>query len=104
MLAIRKVYVQASAHEGFGIAVAEAMSCECIPIGAMYTSLWEVIGDAGYLIKYGDLNELVSAIKMAISNPTLGKLARKRIIKLFSVSTINRSEKFKEIINNLQKN
>jgi len=41
---------------------------------------------------------------MAISNPTLGKLARKRIIKLFSVSTINRSEKFKEIINNLQKN
>jgi len=43
-----KVYVQASAHEGFGIAVAEAMSCECIPIGAMYTSLWEVIGDAGY--------------------------------------------------------
>jgi len=98
-----KIYVQASAHEGFGIAVAEAMACECIPIGSMYTSLWEVIGDAGYLIKYGDLEQLITAISLAIDNPFLGKSARERIIKNFSRKSINRSEKLFQIINSLIK-
>src|SRR5207249_3750640 len=40
-------YVQASVHEGFGIAVAEAMSCGAVPIVTKRFSLPEVTGGLG---------------------------------------------------------
>jgi len=79
-----RVYVQASAHEGFGIACAEAMACECIPVGTTNTSLLEVIGNAGYLVGYNDVPATVSAIQNA-SVSLHGAEARKRVVENFTV-------------------
>lgn len=78
-----KVYVQASAHEGFGIACAEAMACECVPVGTLNTSLPEVIGSAGFLVPYNDIPALIGAIKAAMVSEPLGKAARERIVQNF---------------------
>ncbi len=62
-----KVYVQLSAHEGFGSAVAEAMLAGCIPVVANRGALPEVVGDAGIVVPWGDLNEARKSITLALS-------------------------------------
>jgi len=79
-----RVYVQTSAHEGFGIACAEAMACECVPVGTLGTSLPEVIGDAGFLVAYRDVPGTVKAIREAVVNDALRAKARKRVVEKFS--------------------
>jgi len=85
-----KVYVQASAHEGFGIACAEAMACECVPVGTLDTSLPEVIGGTGFLVPYNDVPATIDAIRDAMASPELGAAARKRIVQNFSPETRTR--------------
>lgn len=80
-----RVYVQVSAHEGFGIACAEAMACECVPVGTNNTSLPEVIGDTGFLVNFGDASAAVRAVREALQSPGLGRLARQRICANFSM-------------------
>ncbi len=88
-----KVYVQVSAHEGFGIACAEAMACMCVPVGTFNTSLPEVIGDTGFLVKFADLDATVEAIEKAMASTSLGTRARQRVVKLFDMRI--RSERLK---------
>src|ERR671933_384909 len=45
------VYVQASRHEGFGLALAEAMLAGCIPVVTSVGALPEVVGDAGVQVE-----------------------------------------------------
>jgi glycosyltransferase involved in cell wall biosynthesis len=78
------VYVQASAHEGFGIANTEAMSCECIPVVTNTTALPEIVGDAGFFAPFGDVAATAEAIKRALKSPELGEKARARIIENFT--------------------
>ena len=78
------VYVQVSAHEGFGIANTEAMACECIPVVTNTTALPEVVGDAGFFVPFGDVPATVEAIRSALGSPELGKRARKRISEKFT--------------------
>lgn len=96
-----KVYVQVSAHEGFGIACAEAMSCQCVPVGTLETSLPEVIGKTGFLVRFSDVTATVQAIKKAMASTSLGKRARQRVVKIFELKI--RNERLKvEILKLLQ--
>lgn len=75
-----KVYVQISAHEGFGISLANAMACECIPVATDRYALPEVVGDTGFYVPYGNEKATAEAIKKALNAPNeFGKKARKRI-------------------------
>jgi glycosyltransferase involved in cell wall biosynthesis len=78
------VYMQISAHEGFGIANTEAMSCECVPVVTNTTALPEVVGDAGFFVPFNDIPATVEAIRKALQSPQLGKRARGRILEQFS--------------------
>jgi len=80
-----RVYVQASAHEGFGIACAEAMACGCIPVGTYNTSLQEVIGETGYLVPFNDIPATVDAIRSAVKSESRASTVRKRIVENFSI-------------------
>ena len=78
-----KVYVQASAQESFGCAVAEAMLCECVPVVSKVGALPEVVGDCGFYIDKLEPKELAEKIQLALQNPQIRKMARERIIKMF---------------------
>lgn len=77
-----KVYVQASLHESFGCALAEAMLCECIPVVTSNYAIPEVVGNCGLYININDPQELAKMIEKAF-HTDLGKSARKRIIEHF---------------------
>lgn len=79
-----KVYVQASAHEAFGISLAEAMLCECIPVITDRGALPEVAGGTGFVIPFNDPKAVADAIEKALLAPT-GSSARKHIMKNFSM-------------------
>jgi glycosyltransferase involved in cell wall biosynthesis len=92
-----KVYVQPSFHEGFGVSVAEAMLCECIPVVTKRFALPEVVGDTGYYVPFDDAEKTALAIKNALNSPQKsGFKARKRIIENFSLKY--REEKLVELI------
>ena len=95
-----KVYVQASAHEGFGITVGEAMLCKCIPVVTDRFSLPEVVGDTGFYVPYEDVKATAEMIKKALEAPEeKGKMARERIIKLFTIE--KREKKLEKSIRKL---
>lgn len=81
-----KVYVQVSAHEGFGLAVAEAMATECIPVVTRRGSLPEVVGDTGLYVEYDDPAGTARAIRDALArSAAAGLAARARVTERFSL-------------------
>lgn len=92
-----KVYVQVSFHESFGVALAEAMSCECVPVITRKAALPEVVGDTGFYVPYGNPKATAEAIKQALNEPNIGKEARRRIRSMFSMQ--KRKEELIKIIN-----
>ena len=75
------VYVQASRHEGFGLAVAEAMLAGCVPVVMNVTAMPEVVGDAGVLIDSQDPEAVAAAVRRALElGPDAGRRARERIL------------------------
>ena len=79
-----KVYCQLSAHESFGVALAEAMSCCCVPVVTRRYALPEVVGDAGFYVPYNDPKATAEAIRKALKSDK-GMKARERIKKYFSI-------------------
>ncbi len=78
------VYVQASRHEGFGLAVAEAMLAGCVPVVMNVTAMPEVVGDAGVLIESQQPSEVADGIKRALElGPDAAARARQRILTAF---------------------
>jgi glycosyltransferase involved in cell wall biosynthesis len=78
------VYVQASRHEGFGLAVAEAMLGGCVPVVMNVTAMPEVVGDAGVLIHSQEPREVAAGIAKALElGPDAGARARQRILDSF---------------------
>ena len=79
-----KVYCQLSYRESFGMSLAEAMSCECVPVVTHNAALPEVVGDTGFYVPYGDPKATAEAIKKAL-NSNKGKEARERIENMFPI-------------------
>jgi len=80
------IYCQLSYIESFGMGIAEAMSCECIPVVTKKGGLPEVVGDNGFFVQYGDINSTINAIDKIIKDSKETKnLLRKRIKEIFSL-------------------
>jgi glycosyltransferase involved in cell wall biosynthesis len=90
------VYVQVSAHEGFGLAAAESMACECVPVVTADHALSEVVGDAGIRVPYGDADATAEAIARGLRSAELGRAARRRIVERFTME--RRTERLLEVL------
>jgi glycosyltransferase involved in cell wall biosynthesis len=78
------VYVQASRHEGFGLAVAEAMLAGCVPVVMNVTAMPEVVGDTGMLIESQRPADVAAGVRRAIElGPDAARRARDRILASF---------------------
>jgi glycosyltransferase involved in cell wall biosynthesis len=78
------VYVQASRHEGFGLAVAEAMLAGCVPVVMDVTAMPEVVGDAGVLISSQEPAAVAEGVRRALDGgPEASRRARGRILREF---------------------
>jgi glycosyltransferase involved in cell wall biosynthesis len=90
LMSAADVFVLSSAWEGFGLVVAEAMSCQRVIVATDCGGVKEVVGDAGFLVKPQDSEALAKALNVAINlsamkSEALGCEARKRIIELYSL-------------------
>ena len=82
------VYVQASRHEGFGLAVAEAMLAGCVPVVVNATAMPEVVGDAGVLIDSQQPGEVAEGVRRALElGPEAARSARERILTGFPMES-----------------
>lgn len=71
------LFAYVPSYEGFGIPLLEAISCECPTITSDVSSLPEVIGSAGLLVKPGDIDGLYNAILDILTKEDL----RRKLIK-----------------------
>ena len=85
-------YLQLSNTEGFGVALCEAMLCECIPIVSNVNSLPTIVDDSGFVLKKRNSEILFGLINTALNSDliNLEKKARKRILDNFSVENRQR--------------
>lgn len=90
-----KVYCQLSYRESFGVALAEAMACECVPVVTDRGALPEVVGDTGFVVPYGDAEATAAGIVVALQSDG-GRAARARVEKEFSLE--GRMQKIQNII------
>jgi glycosyltransferase involved in cell wall biosynthesis len=81
-------YLQLSNTEGFGVALCEAMLCECIPLVSDVNFLPNIIGDSGFVLNKRNSDMLVDLINVALNSDIihLEQKARKRIKDNFSVN------------------
>jgi len=63
-----KLYAQLSGREGFGISMAEAMACGCVPIVTSRGAIPEVVGDTGFYVPFQDPAASAKAIKQALGS------------------------------------
>src|SRR5690606_29206917 len=82
--ATAEIAVVPSLYEGFGLPAGEAMACGVPLICSDGGALPEVVGDAAYLIKAGDVAELSQALRNLLCHPALrtalGKAGREHIV------------------------
>lgn len=82
------VYVQPSRHEGFGMAVAEAMLAGCIPVVSAAGALPEVVGDTGVLVEGDEPQAVAEAVRRGLQlGPEARQRARQRVLDRFPVAT-----------------
>jgi glycosyltransferase involved in cell wall biosynthesis len=95
-------YCQLSLSEGFGLALAEAMACGCVPIVSKVGILDFIAGDAGFVLEKQDIDLLNSVIRKALESDveTSGMKARDRVVENFDAE--KRRFELLRLINNLQ--
>jgi glycosyltransferase involved in cell wall biosynthesis len=80
------VYVQPSHHEGFGMAVAEAMLAGCVPVVTAAAALPEVVDDAGVQVPSDEPAAVAEGIRRALEmGPEARERARRRVLTAFPV-------------------
>lgn len=78
------VYVQPSRHEGFGLAVAEAMLARCVPVVTDAGALLEVVGDTGVVIAEPEARQVAEGVRRALElGAEAGERARRRVLERF---------------------
>jgi glycosyltransferase involved in cell wall biosynthesis len=78
------VYVQASRHEGFGLAVAEAMLAGCVPVVMNVTAMPEVVDGAAVFIESQEPEHVADGVRRALAlGPDAARRARERILSAF---------------------
>ena len=88
-------YVQASWHEGFGLAVAEAMLARCIPVVTEAGALPEVVGDTGVRIPDVTGGAVAGGVRAALElEAGTGDRARERVLREFPMES--RAEAIRE--------
>lgn len=94
-----KVYCQLSYYESYGLAVSEAMLCECVPVVTHNKALPEVIGEHGFKVNVHDMSGVESAIRLAMKRN--GKKGREFTLKNFSMERRENAlvEAIEEVIN-----
>lgn len=94
------VYVQASHHEGFGLALAESMLARCAPVISRRGSLPEVVGDTGVYVDAVQPQAIAQGVREALARQlTLGEAARQRIVAQFPLSL--RAQRFYAVIDSV---
>jgi glycosyltransferase involved in cell wall biosynthesis len=73
------VYAQLSRRESFGVALAEAMACECHPVVADCGALPAVVGGSGWVVAAGRAGEAALGIAEALAAGGPCVAARRRI-------------------------
>lgn len=89
LMSAADIFVLSSAWEGFGLVVAEAMSCNRIVVATDCGGVREVVGNAGFLVQPKNSKELSKSLLKAIEltntkKTELSNKARKRILNKFS--------------------
>ena len=79
------VYCQLSAHEGFGLALAEAMLAGATPVVTKEAAIPEVAGPVAEYVRYGDAEGTAQAVRRALDAPR-GEAARARIVNEFPLT------------------
>jgi len=91
LYSIMDVVVVPSLFEGFGLTAAEAMASGLPVVASDVDGLREVIKDGvtGYLVPFGDSNEMAKRLIELLSDPSkaqaMGKVGRKRVKQQFSM-------------------
>ena len=92
LMARASVIVQVSAHEGFGLAVAEAMAAGCLPVTSDRGSLPELVGDCGFIVPFNNPQATADAIRQALCATDEDRSrARSRILDQFPPERRRRS-------------
>jgi phosphatidyl-myo-inositol dimannoside synthase len=100
-----EIFAMPSRGEGFGLVYLEAMACAKPVIGGNHGGAPEVIEDGrtGFLVKYGDTDELTSSLGTLLADPGLarrmGSQGRDRVFRDFHFDTFAKS--FKHILTEL---
>ena len=83
-----RYYCQLSRHEGFGVAVAESMSCGCVPVVSDAGALPSVVGECGFVVPDGEPSKAAGIIEENWGRCyDLGRLAAARIRDSFSLES-----------------
>ncbi len=94
-----KVYLQPTLHEGFGVSIAEAMSCGVPVVTSRVAAVPEVVGDCGLYVDPYDVEDIAAKVIMLLEDEGLRKdlsvRGRRRIVERFSY------EKRKETLSRL---
>lgn len=73
-----RCFVYPSIYEGFGLPPLEAMACGCPVITSDISSIPEVVGEAGRLVKPDDENGLVAALDLLLTDDAAWSVYREK--------------------------